>query len=87
MVFNPASGILLGVVIYIYEVHTISLKHHCFVHFSFQVCFHFPKANVVLLLSQIFKSMFKCVNEAAFLCCWPVDKLSYRLTAFTVVLP
>lgn len=39
--------------------------------------------SVVLLLVV---STFKCVNEAVFLCCWPVDKLSNKLTAFTGVL-
>ena len=44
---------------------------------------HSPKQ----MLCWIFRTMFKRVNEAAFPCCSPVDKLGYRLTAFTVVLP
>lgn len=84
MKFHPGSGLweLLFICAWLLSV---SWRCHCLVMFCLQACSHFAKVPVVLFVCCA--SVFKCVNEAAFLCCWPVDKLSYRLTAITVVLP
>lgn len=66
--------------------------HNCFLcHSGANALFCFSGLVPILFFQKrllscycVVLSILKCVNEGTFLCCWPVDKLSCRLTAFTM---
>lgn len=76
LIYKVSSAGLWSCYLYVRDCHSMSVALSCF---AWRLALISQRC---LLSCNCAVSIFKCVNEAAFLCCWPVDKLSYRLTAF-----